>query len=68
MEFLDCTTENGKKVLAQIYEQLTGRKWRPPKQDMRAIKIEAKIEDIGEIAELMKQKPNYSIDAQGRKR
>jgi hypothetical protein len=66
MNFLDCTTENGKKVLAQLYEQLTGRKWVPPARDKRAIHCETKIEDVSEIADLMKQKPNYSLDVQGR--
>jgi len=58
MNFLDCTTENGKRVLAELYEQLTGRKLKPPKKDSRAIHCETRLEDLEEIDKLMREKPN----------
>jgi len=58
MNFLDCTTENGKRVLAELYEQFTGREFKPPKKDKRAIQCETKIEDLWEIDKLMREKPN----------
>jgi hypothetical protein len=59
-------TEEGNEKVVGIYEQFTGRKWVPPAKDKRAIHCETKIEDTAEIADLMKQKPNYPLDVQGR--
>lgn len=66
MKLWDCTTEEGKKALAQVYEQLAGRKLRLPKRDKRAIYCEAKLEGLPEIDKFMRQKPNYTISKQGR--
>jgi len=66
MNFLDCTTEEGKKALAQVYKRLTGREFRPPRRKGRAITCDVKIESLSEIDKLMRQKPNYTISKQGR--
>jgi hypothetical protein len=65
MNFVDSLSEQGKVNWLEIYQQFMGTEWTPTK-DKRAIHLEAKIEDTAEIAELMKQKPDYSIDVQGR--
>jgi len=66
MNFLDCTTENGKRVLAELYEQLTGRKFKLPPKDGRGITCEVKIEDREQIANMMQEKPNYGIESASR--
>ena len=60
-------TEEDKGKLSRCYEQLAGRKLKPPEREKRAIHLEAKIESPVEIAHLMEQAPNYVIDVQGRK-
>jgi len=64
--FTDLLSEKGKQNWPEIYKQLTGKKWIPPKKDKRGIQCETKIEEPEEIAKLMKQKPGYSVDKQGR--
>jgi len=66
--FVDFLSEKGKANWAEIYKQLTGKKWVPPKRDKRAIECDTKIEDTQEISKLMKQKPGYSVDVQERER
>jgi len=64
--FVDLLSEKGKANWAEIYKQLTGKKWVPPAQDKRGIQCETKIEDTAEIDKIMRQKPGYSLDVQGR--
>ena len=59
MNFVDCTTEEGKKALAkfiegkdevtpelrELYEKLTGKKWEKP----------TKLESLSEIKEIMEE-------------
>lgn len=59
-------SEEDQEKLSQIYEQLTGRKLKPPKRDERLIHCEAKLESPREIAKIMEQTPNYPLDVQGR--
>ena len=54
----ESLSKENKGKLAQIYEQLTGKKFKPPKKDKRAIHCETKMEDISEIDRLIRQKPN----------
>jgi len=51
----DCTTERGKETLAKLYKQLTGREFKQPIRDRRAIQCEPKLESLGEIKEIMEQ-------------
>ena len=46
MNFLDCTTKEGKKALAELYEKLTGKKWEKPTN------VEVGM-DLNEIKEFM---------------
>lgn len=64
--FPEALSEKGKQDWPQIYKQLTGKEWLPPKRDKRAIYCEAKLEGLPEIDKLMRQKPNYTISKQGR--
>ena len=57
---------DGKEKVKGIYEHFTGKKWVPPVKDKRGIRCETKIESPEEIAKIMKQKPSYSVDKQGR--
>jgi len=59
-------SEEDKEKLAQIYEQLTGRKFKPPARDKQTVHLEAKLEDAEEMEKIMKQAPNYAVDVQGR--
>jgi len=53
MKLWDTLSEGNKKKLAQCYEQLTGKKWTPPKRDSMPIQIES----LRELDKLMKEKP-----------
>jgi len=64
--FVDLLSESGKAKWAELYKQFMGKKWKPPAQDKRAIHCEPKLEDATEIAQIMKQKPGYSVDVQER--
>lgn len=66
MNFVDSISERTKPNWAEIYKQLTGKKWVPPKSGKQVIKCEAKTESLEEIDKLMKAAPNYSVDVQGR--
>jgi len=66
--FVELLSEQGKENWAQIYKQLTGKKWTPPMKDKRGIRCETKLESLEEIGKLMRQKPNYTISKQGRER
>ena len=52
-------TEQDKVKLARFYEENFGKKLVLPVRDRHAIHLEAKLEDLEEIAELMKSKPHY---------
>ena len=65
-KFADVLTEKGKENWAALYKKVKGKKWVPPVKDKRGIRCETKIEDTEEIAKIMKQKPGYSDDKQGR--
>jgi len=67
MKLYFMLTEEDKGKLAQVYQQLTGRKLRPPEREQRAIHLEAKLEEPGEMVKIMEESPNYPIEAQGRK-
>lgn len=54
-------TEQNRKKLAEIYKDLTGEDWVPP--DMLGV---PDIESLEKITKLIKEKPNYTIDKQGR--
>ena len=51
MKLWDTLSEENRKKLAQCYEQLTGKKFIPPKG-------EPQIESLEEIDKLMREKPN----------
>jgi hypothetical protein len=54
---------------AKRYKKRFNKEFIPPERDerdMKVINLETKLEVTSEIAELMKQAPNYSIDVQGR--
>ena len=58
MNFLEALSESGKANWAEIYKQLTGKKWVPPERDKRGIQCEAKLESLEEIDKIMRQKPH----------
>lgn len=64
--FWELLSEPGREKWAEIYKQLTGREWVPPEKDKHGIHLEGKIEDTAEIAKIMEERPNYSLDVQGR--
>ena len=66
MNFVKALSEKSKEDWPEIYKAIKGKKWVPPKQDKRGIRCETKIENTEEIAKIMKQKPGYSVDKQGR--
>ena len=55
MKLWNTLSKENKDKLAQVYKQLTGKKFIPPK-----------VENLREISKLMKEKPNYSVDSQER--
>ena len=63
--FTDFLSEKGKANWAELYKQFMGKDWIPPFKD-KNIECETKIEDLAEISKLMKEKPGYSVDVQGR--
>jgi len=65
MKLYFMLTEENKGKLAQVYQQLTGRKLSPPARD-KPIHLEAKLESPAELARIMEQAPNYVIEVQGR--
>jgi hypothetical protein len=67
MELWFCLSEENKEKLAKVYENLTGRKFKPPERDKRVIHCETKLESLGEISKLMEQTPDYPLDMQRRK-
>jgi hypothetical protein len=68
MNFVDSLSEKGRANWPEIYQRLTGKKWENPTKDKRGIKCETKLESLEEIDKLMRQKPNYTIDTEGRER
>ena len=64
--FVDFLSEPSREKWAELYKQFMGKKWVPPAQDKRGIQCETKIEDLAEIGKLMKERPGYSVDVQGR--
>jgi len=66
MKFWESLSESSKPKWAELYKQFMGKKWTPPKRDKRAIECKTKIEDTAEIEKLMKERPGYSVDVQGR--
>jgi len=64
--FWESLSEKSREDWPEIYQKFKGKKWENPIKDERGIQAETKIEDIEEIDRLMRQKPNYSIDIQGR--
>jgi len=62
----ESLSKENKGKLVQIYEQLTGKKFIPPKRDKRVIKCETKLESPKEMQKIMAEAPNYSVDVQGR--
>jgi len=54
----ELLSERGKANWAELYKQLTGRKWEEPSSDKRAIQCEPKLESLEEIDKLMRQKPH----------
>ena len=67
MKLYFILSKEDKEKLALIYEQLTGKKLKPPVRD-KEIHLEARLEDTPEIARIMEQSPNYPLDSQGRGR
>ena len=61
MKLWDTLSEKNKERLAQCYEQLTGKKFIPPKR-------KPEMEDLSEMKKIMEEAPNYSVDVQGRER
>jgi len=59
-------SEEKKEEWAKRYKKRFGKEFIPPAQDKRAIECETKIEDTAEIEKLMKERPGYSVDVQGR--
>ena len=56
-----------KMELAVWYRKNFGFPFQPPvEKEERRIHLQAKIEDVSEIADLMKQKPNYSVEEKSR--
>lgn len=63
----DILSPENKVNLAKVYKNLTGLDFVPPKdEDKRKIHCEAKVEAIEELEQIMKERPNYTIDVQGR--
>ena len=61
MKLWDTLSEENRKKLAQCYEQLTGKKFIPPKR-------KPEMETPAEMKKMMEEPPNYSVDVQGRER
>jgi len=53
--FTDLLSEKSKENWPEIYWQLTGKKWIPPKKDKRGICLEARLEDVEEIGRMMRK-------------
>jgi len=66
MKLYFMLTEENKGKLAQVYQQLTGKRLTPPARDKQVIHCEAKIEELPELVKIMEQAPNYVIEVQGR--
>jgi len=61
----DSLSEKSRENWPEIYKKLTGKEWVPP-QKGRTIQCETKIEELPEIDKIMREKPGYSVDVQGR--
>jgi len=66
MKFWESLSEQSKPKWAELWKDKMGQDWVPPERDKRAIKCETKLEDTTEIDKLMREKPGYSVDVQGR--
>jgi len=64
MSIWKSLSEQSKPKWAELYEKLTGKKWEIPTKEPD--KCETILEDVSEIDKLMKEKPGYSVDVQGR--
>jgi N-acetyl-anhydromuramyl-L-alanine amidase AmpD len=64
--FVDSLSEKGKVTWAELYEKFKGKKWESPTKDKRKIHLEGKLEAIEELEQIMKERPGYSVDVQGR--
>ena len=54
--FYEALSENSRKYWPLMYELFTGKKWDSPTKE--GITCETKLEDISEIAKLMREVPN----------
>ena len=61
MKLWETLSEENKENLARLYEQLTGKKFIPPKR-------KTEMESSEELKKIMEEAPNYSVDVQGRER
>jgi hypothetical protein len=66
MKLYFMLTEEDKGKLAQVYQQLTGKRLTPPVRDKQVVHCETKIEELPELVKIMEQVPNYPIEVQGR--
>ena len=64
--FYKAVSERTKANWEKVFQDAMGRKWEEPTGDERGITCETKIEDTTEIDKIMRQKPGYSVDVQGR--
>jgi len=63
-------SEEKKEEWAKRFKKRFGVEFIPPgkdERDVKAINLEAKMEDTAEMREIMEQAPNYSVESKERK-
>jgi len=55
MNFVKALSEKSKEDWDTLYKKYKHKEWRPPEEDKRGIRLEAKIEDVEEIGRIMRK-------------
>jgi len=63
-EILD---KDSKEKLARIYEQLTGKKFKPPRRNSQHIRYPKNLKNLEDTDKIMRKKPPYTISVKGRR-
>jgi len=60
----DSLSEKSRETWAELWKRYMGREWENPTK--QAIRLEGKLEAPEELERIMKERPPYVIDVQGR--
>ena len=56
--FVELLSEQGREKWAELYRQITGKKWDSGEKPERGIECDPQLESLAEIDKLMREVPN----------